>query len=107
MSSPGGALSSRLSDGGSRVLTNRVCGLARSSAGRPIRTNDSTDLPAPSAEIRTANIALGEITAVYGAQGFALIRLDRWAEAGGADLRAGETMIRITKPEWLVTATGP
>jgi folate-binding Fe-S cluster repair protein YgfZ len=65
---------------------------------------DGSDLPKPGAEVRAGNMALGEITSVYGPQGFALIRLDRCEEAGEADMRAGETGIRLDRPAWLSRA---
>jgi hypothetical protein len=72
----------------------------------PVSTVDSTDLPPPGTEIRAGTIALGEITTVYGSRGFALVRLDRWQEAGENEIRAAEKVVRISKPEWLVAASG-
>jgi len=70
----------------------------------PISTKDGAALPAPGTEIRAGSIALGEITAAYGQRGFALVRLDRWEEAGGSEVHAGAAAVRVTKPEWLLAA---
>jgi folate-binding protein YgfZ len=60
---------------------------------------------APLPEADTALLAggreVGTLVSVYGARGFALIRLDRLAEAGGAAVEAKGRAIRIIKPEWL------
>ena len=44
---------------------------------------------------------IGAIISVYGARGFALIRLDRLREAGNAALEAGGVAVSVTKPAWL------
>ncbi|HEY5237345.1 MAG TPA: hypothetical protein VIJ62_03105 [Rhizomicrobium sp.] len=44
---------------------------------------------------------IGNITSVYGARGFGLIRLDRLAEAGTAPLNANGIPVRVTKQSWL------
>lgn len=68
----------------------------------PVSTIDGSDLPASGTELRAGTIGLGDITAVYGARGFALIRLDRWEEAGDAVARAGAVDIRLDRPAWLI-----
>ena len=72
----------------------------------PISTLDGSDLPSPGSEVRAGSMALGEITAAYGRRGFALIRLDRWEEAGGAAIGIGEQVARIERPAWLARAAG-
>jgi folate-binding Fe-S cluster repair protein YgfZ len=73
----------------------------------PIATLDGSPLPAPGTDIRAGEPSLGEITSAYGARGFALVRLDRWQEAGNAGMRAREQDVRIDKPAWLAGATAP
>jgi folate-binding protein YgfZ len=70
----------------------------------PIETTGKTPLPPSGSDIRAGNISLGEITSTYGPRGFALIRLDRWQEAGGASTRVAEQNIRIVRPAWLAGA---
>jgi hypothetical protein len=65
-----------------------------------VGTVDGTELPA-GGEVRAGNIALGDITSVYGPRGFALIRLDRLAEAGDAPLQVGAVAVELFKPSWL------
>src|SRR6185437_14328520 len=55
-------------------------------------------LPSPGSEIRAGSTSLGEIASTYGSEGFALIRLDRWEEAGQAQAMAGELPVQIRKP---------
>ncbi len=69
----------------------------------PIETVDENPLP-PGADIRAGNLSLGEVTSTYGTRGFALIRLDRWQEAGGAVAQAGEQDLKIVRPAWLAGA---
>ena len=64
---------------------------------------ESADLPPAGTEIRAGDLSLGEIVSLYDMRGFGLIRLDRWQEAGGASVRAGEQDIRIDKPAWLMS----
>jgi hypothetical protein len=73
----------------------------------PITTLDGGQLPGPGAGLRAGDTSLGEITSAYGARGFALVRLDRWQEAGDAVARAGEQELCIVKPAWLTAATAP
>jgi tRNA-modifying protein YgfZ len=58
------------------------------------------NLPPPGSEIRDGETVLGEIVSVYGAKGFALVRLDRLDGAGGA-LDAAGTPVTLEKPSWL------
>ncbi|MFL5238636.1 MAG: YgfZ/GcvT domain-containing protein [Rhizomicrobium sp.] len=70
----------------------------------PISTLGGADLPPPGSEVRSGNVALGEITSAYGARGFASIRLDRWHEEAGAAAHADEQNVRIIRPAWLTSA---
>jgi len=63
-----------------------------------VASDDGTPLwPAP---VTSGDIELGQITATYGARGFALIRLDRLSEAK-SPLSSGGTPVTLTKQEWL------
>jgi folate-binding protein YgfZ len=53
------------------------------------------------AELRAGEHVIGEIVSTYGTRGFALIRLDRLADANSAPVRMGETQVTVTKPAWL------
>jgi folate-binding protein YgfZ len=57
--------------------------------------------PLPPCDVSAATIEIGSVISTYGARGFALIRLDRLAEAGSADLAVAGTPVRVTKPAWL------
>jgi len=67
----------------------------------PVRTAAGTDLPSPGSAIAADGREVGAIQSVYGQRGFALMRLDRLAEAEGAALRAQDTGVTIDKPAWL------
>ena len=67
----------------------------------PVATVDGGPLSDRDRSVTANGQALGEIVSVHGARGFALIRLDRLAEAGGAALEAGGKTVRVAKPEWL------
>ncbi|MDR3528206.1 MAG: hypothetical protein P4L57_13105 [Rhizomicrobium sp.] len=57
-------------------------------------------LPVPGTAIKAGDIELGQITATYGARGFALIRLDRLGEISGP-LAADDIAVTLTKQDWL------
>ena len=65
----------------------------------PVATLDGTALTA--ADVSAATLEIGSVVSIYGARGFALIRLDRLAESQGAELRVAGTLVRVTKPAWL------
>lgn len=52
-------------------------------------------------DLRANGHSLGEIVSVHGTQGFALVRLDRLAEAGNAPIEVGGNRVSIVKPAWL------
>jgi len=60
----------------------------------------STSLPSPGTAVMSEATEIGEILSVYGAAGFALMRLDRLAEAK-APLTADNMPVTAFKPEWL------
>lgn len=66
----------------------------------PIETLDGATLPDIGSPIAAGGHDIGEISSVYGARGFALIRLDRLDKADAAT-RAGDIAVRIVKPSWL------
>lgn len=67
----------------------------------PVVSTTGTSLPPEGVEIRIGKQAVGEIISTYGDQGFGLIRLDRWREAGVGEGLAGEHSIAIQTPGWL------
>ena len=67
---------------------------------RPLLVKAQIPLPAAGTEISDGATALGEMISTYGSTGFALIRLDRLAEAKGA-LTAAGIPITLEKPDWL------
>src|SRR5205085_8140254 len=58
-------------------------------------------LPPPGSRISAKGSDLGAITSIYRTHGFALIRLDRLAEAQNAPLETEGTPVRVIKPKWL------
>jgi len=59
-------------------------------------------LPVPGTVVMAGSANIGEIASTYGTNGFALIRLDRLAEAGATPLTAGDSIaVRVTRPSWL------
>ena len=53
------------------------------------------------ADLRANGQSLGDIVSVYGNRGFALIRLDRLEESGGAPADTNGTPVSIVKQSWL------
>lgn len=66
-----------------------------------VATRNGTPLPAGDAPVTADGRDVGAITSRYGARGFALIRLDRLAEASGATLEAAGVPVGVTKQDWL------
>ncbi len=69
----------------------------------PVTTKDGNPLPARDVPVTAGGQEIGVIASGYGARGFALIRLDRLAEASDAHLEAGGEAVDVTKPAWLFT----
>jgi folate-binding protein YgfZ len=67
----------------------------------PVESAGGAPLPPRDTAVTAQGRELGEISSSYGIQGFALLRLDRIAEAGGAPIEAGGAVIKIRKPGWL------
>ena len=67
----------------------------------PIETLDGAALPDIGSAVMAGGRDIGEVTSVYGARGFALIRLDRLEEVGDAAMQASDTGVRVVKPSWL------
>jgi len=67
----------------------------------PVQILDGTSLPQPDTPLKANGRDIGEITTVYGARGFALVRLDRLEEAGDAAIEAGSVRVGVIKPSWL------
>jgi folate-binding protein YgfZ len=67
----------------------------------PVAAADGTTLLTPGASVTAGGRELGSVNSVYGARGFALIRLDRLDETGDASPEAGGISIIIEKPIWL------
>lgn len=67
-----------------------------------IVTTDGSPLPAKDSAISAGAIELGSITATYGARGFALIRLDRLAEAKDPVTVDGIS-VELIRQSWLFT----
>jgi folate-binding protein YgfZ len=61
----------------------------------------ATMLPAAGAAVNNGETQIGEIFSTYGTRGFALMRLDRLADANGA-LTSDGISISITRPDWLM-----
>ena len=58
-------------------------------------------LPSPGTRVVANGSDVGAITSIYRNRGFALIRLDRLAEASDAPLESGGTPVAVRKPSWL------
>jgi folate-binding protein YgfZ len=58
-------------------------------------------LPAPGSRVSANGGDLGTITSIYGNRGFALIRLDRLAEAQDTPLESDGARVNVKKPSWL------
>jgi hypothetical protein len=58
-------------------------------------------LPSPGARITAKGSDLGAITSIYRNRGFALIRLDRLAEAKDSPLETEGAPVAVKKPSWL------
>ena len=67
----------------------------------PIEALGGTALPAIGSAVTAGGRDIGEISSVYGPQGFALIRLDRLDEVGGSATQAADVPVRVVKPSWL------
>ncbi len=67
----------------------------------PVRAVAGDALPPSGTSIIADRHDIGSVHSVYGDKGFALVRLDRLAEADGVPLRAQDMAVTVTKPGWL------
>jgi folate-binding protein YgfZ len=67
----------------------------------PIESADDTPLPPRDTSVTASGRDIGEIASSVRNRGFALIRLDRLAEAGDAMIEAGGRRVLVRKPAWL------
>lgn len=67
----------------------------------PICTASGDALPPAGTSVMGGGSEIASVHSVYGNRGFALVRLDRLAEAGSAPLRAQDMGVTIAKPDWL------
>jgi len=65
-----------------------------------VESTDKSPLTA-GADLRANGHSIGEVVSVYDSRGFALVRLDRLAEAGTAPIDAAGVIVQVTKPHWL------
>ena len=70
-----------------------------------VATTDGSALPAPPTAITANDREVGTISSSYGADGFALVRLDRLEEVEHFPLQASNVAIRVTRPDWLSLLT--
>jgi len=68
-----------------------------------VASTDGKSLPGRDVPITAGIRELGMITSVYGDRGFALMRLDRLAEAAGEPMEAGGIEIEVRHQNWLFT----
>ncbi|HEY3777970.1 MAG TPA: hypothetical protein VGL35_07915 [Rhizomicrobium sp.] len=66
----------------------------------PVHASESR-FPEPEAPVMASEREIGVVTAAYGTRGFALIRMDRLAEAEGVPFSAGGIPVNVIKPPWL------
>ncbi len=67
---------------------------------RLLLVESDSALPQPGSDVSAGGRSLGEMTSTYGERGFALIRLDRLAEAA-MPCQAGGIAVRLVKQSWL------
>jgi len=67
----------------------------------PVATIGGNPLPARDVPVTAGGQEIGAISSVYGARGFAVVRLDRLTDTADTPLEAGGVAISVTKPSWL------
>jgi hypothetical protein len=80
-------------------LTSRMKHRA-TSRKRILRVSADEPLPQIGTSVTVGTVEIGEIVSTYGANGFALVRLDRLGETSGA-ATAGEISVALSAPQWL------
>jgi hypothetical protein len=68
---------------------------------RLVPVEGSNALPSGDASVTANGQTIGELISSYGTKGFALLRLDRLAEAGETALKIGSSEVRAERPSWL------
>ncbi|HEX4157843.1 MAG TPA: hypothetical protein VHY79_05150 [Rhizomicrobium sp.] len=68
---------------------------------RLLPVESDAPLPASETPITAAEREVGVITSAYGRRGFALVRLDRLADAQEVPLHAAQIPVLVRKPDWL------
>jgi folate-binding protein YgfZ len=58
-------------------------------------------LPSSDVPVTAHGHDIGELISSYGTRGFALLRLDRLADAGDAPIEIGSIVLKVEKPRWL------
>lgn len=58
-------------------------------------------LPVQGTSVTADQREIGTVTSTYGQRGFALLRLDRLADAGTAPIETAGTRLRVVHPSWL------
>jgi folate-binding protein YgfZ len=66
-----------------------------------VSTVSGAALPAHGEKLMGDGQEIGLLQSVYGARGFALVRLDRLQDVGEAAIAIAETAVQIAKPDWL------
>ncbi len=81
----------------------------KSARKRIVKVHFNGPVPQTGSEILFGDVAIGEIGSVFGSDGLAMLRLDRFddAKAAGVPLKAGEATLDVTvPPEFVETAAG-
>ena len=58
-------------------------------------------LPQPGTAVLAGEKTIGELVSVDGADGFALVRLDRLEEGAGSAIMVGDLALELVRPQWL------
>ncbi len=66
-----------------------------------VTATGGASLPEPGTPLTAGTAEIGEMRSARGSAGIALVRMDRLAEAGDAEIRAGAVALRPERPEWL------
>jgi folate-binding protein YgfZ len=73
----------------------------RGTARKRLLAFDTATPVTAGASIAANDKDIGEVTATHGTRGFALVRLDRLEESGGAALLTEGVSVNLIKPSWL------
>jgi folate-binding protein YgfZ len=67
----------------------------------PVKTSDGSPLAMPEGTLVAGDHDIGTILSAYGPRGFALVRLDRLADANPEGISAAGIAVRVSRPVWL------